>query len=586
MPEQFDEAIRQYVDALGRMVPGSWQTELLVSVERGTVEVLIESFKGDVDGRPDLVTLTEFKKTKSGYRVVNHNFTVPPALRGQQYSNVINKITADQLIRIGGSEISLTADYSVGGYKWLRDGFWPVGGKASLDDIARKSGADKYLVDRWLKLSTDEAQIILQHPILGARYEQIFAGAHIEKMVADVSHAPTYAAVTGQSRQSANDLLKSQLIKRQIELSRAGNTLSADLFEILGRTDDEIAAKIRRLIKKGNGARTPEWQRLEALREAIYKIRMEGWKSVGAEFKQNAVALAYAEASAFSDDIQTLLPVDIDTVLPSRQLLRSVVTSKPMQGQLLTNWVAGVAEADVRRIVNSVQTGLTIGASTEKIISEIFDDGIANITKNQLRTIVRTAIHTIASDARAAFIDQNKTLVSKERFVATLDGRTSPQCRALDGKIFSAGDGPKPPLHFNCRSMRVMHFNAYSLADRPSAPYLERELVSEYAAKQNLGKIRSRASLPRGHKTAFDKWATAQKRNIIGQVSADQSYQKWLAKQTIAFQNGVLGKTKGELFRKGGLTLDKFVDSYGRELSLTDLYAKYPSAFEKANINL
>ena len=62
------------------------------------------------------------------------------------------------------------------------------------------------------------------------------------------------------------------------------------------------------------------------------------------------------------------------------------------------------------------------------------------------------------------------------------------------------------------------------------------------------------------------------------------TYQDWLKKQTVERQDDILGKTKGQLFRKGGLTLDRFIDRNGRELNLAELRAKNAAAFAKAGL--
>ncbi len=41
----------------------------------------------------------------------------------------------------------------------------------------------------------------------------------------------------------------------------------------------------------------------------------------------------------------------------------------------------------------------------------------------------------------------------------------------------------------------------------------------------------------------------------------------------------MLGEKKAELFREGGLTMDKFVNNRGQALTLDQLKAKYPKAW-------
>ena len=59
--------------------------------------------------------------------------------------------------------------------------------------------------------------------------------------------------------------------------------------------------------------------------------------------------------------------------------------------------------------------------------------------------------------------------------------------------------------------------------------------------------------------------------NKAKQVSGSTTYQQWLTRQPASFQDEILGQAKADLFRKGNLTLDRFVDENGRELTLEQL---------------
>jgi hypothetical protein len=78
---------------------------------------------------------------------------------------------------------------------------------------------------------------------------------------------------------------------------------------------------------------------------------------------------------------------------------------------------------------------------------------------------------------------------------------------------------------------------------------------------------------------------TAWANENIGHVSAATTYEKWLASQDVKFQDSVLGKAKGKLFREGGLRLDDFVDASGKELTLKELREMNPAAFVKAHLD-
>ena len=63
-----------------------------------------------------------------------------------------------------------------------------------------------------------------------------------------------------------------------------------------------------------------------------------------------------------------------------------------------------------------------------------------------------------------------------------------------------------------------------------------------------------------------DAWAAEN----VGTVPARTTYDQWLRRQPAAFQDEVLGRTKGKAFRKGA-TVDDFVDALGRPVSAADV---------------
>jgi hypothetical protein len=179
----------------------------------------------------------------------------------------------------------------------------------------------------------------------------------------------------------------------------------------------------------------------------------------------------------------------------------------------------------------------------------------------------------------------NVEVIGLEEYVATLDGRTTMRCKALDGQTFKPGEGPHPPLHVGCRSARVMYLGQ-DIGKRPSKPVTERLLVKEYAQNNRLGKIDSRNDLPYGTKTDFDEWSRKRIRELVGPIPAQTNYNDWLKTQSAEFQLDTLGKTRAELFRNGGLTLDRFIDVDGTTLTLKEVARRDADAFERAGLDV
>ena len=116
-------------------------------------------------------------------------------------------------------------------------------------------------------------------------------------------------------------------------------------------------------------------------------------------------------------------------------------------------------------------------------------------------------------------------------------------------------------------------------------PVTEKGLIREFTSKEKITGVSKRANLPRGTKGKFDEFARKRTRELVGTVPAKTTYQEFLTNQSKQFQDDVLGKTKGKLFRSGGLKLDKFVDSSGREFTLSRLALDEASAFRAAGLD-
>lgn len=178
-----------------------------------------------------------------------------------------------------------------------------------------------------------------------------------------------------------------------------------------------------------------------------------------------------------------------------------------------------------------------------------------------------------------------KDLYEEELIIAVLDSRTPLYCGSLDGQSYPVGQGPMPPHHENCRCIRVANlYGTGPIGSRPANPTTEKILLREYAKANEMDAPATRADLPRGHKGKFDAFTRKRKRELIGQVPAKTTYQDWLKRQKVAFQEEVLGGVRAKLFRKGGLTLDRFVDQRGVEYTLAELARRDGAAFRAAGL--
>jgi len=137
-------------------------------------------------------------------------------------------------------------------------------------------------------------------------------------------------------------------------------------------------------------------------------------------------------------------------------------------GQIVEKAFRGLAESQAQMFNTVVRNGVLTGEPTPQIARRLvgnLDFGqqamsvrqralaggeVTKMANNQVLTIVRTSVQDVSNQASQQVYRANPDITGKYRYVATLDGRTSAICRSLDGREFKYGDGPTPPVHFNC----------------------------------------------------------------------------------------------------------------------------------------
>ena len=192
-------------------------------------------------------------------------------------------------------------------------------------------------------------------------------------------------------------------------------------------------------------------------------------------------------------------------------------------------------------IENKIRAGIIEGKSVDQMVRDIMR--VANQAhKRDVRTIVRTAFNLAGSEARRAVNAANSDVLIGEWLVVTLDSRTSVTCYGLSVKaiIYKIGEGPQPPLHFGCRTVRV-------------------------------GIVDPRYAVPgiKGLKSARGD-------NGVEQIDTDITFDQFLKNQSVAFQKEFFYKFSGghykyEAWKAGKINGADFVDGKGAEIDLSYL---------------
>jgi SPP1 gp7 family putative phage head morphogenesis protein len=273
---------------------------------------------------------------------------------------------------------------------------------------------------------------------------------------------------------------------------RAYNDVILDTVERLAVLNPEsitaarlraILAQLKESLATWSGTSTQmmaeELQGLALLQRDFMVKQLEDLQPPGAQVVVRTVEISpqFAQAVVTSDPTQLGI-VSLSDQLPgaaptiARVTVADGVTLTLPNGEVVRKAFDDIGTKQAELFSQAVRNGLLTGESTESIVrrlkgrldrerlgtvnQQIQQGGLVTArANNQIRAIVRSSITQVNDAAMTEVALANPDATKRYRYTAVLDSRTSPICRSLDGKIYNWGEGPAPPLHFNCRSMRV-----------------------------------------------------------------------------------------------------------------------------------
>jgi len=392
---------------------------------------------------------------------------------------------------------------------------------------------------------------------------------------------------------TTNEKFFEALLAHQVGLLQVSATIRDKIVKELIATESEIRDKIRsRLLNHGSFRNSRDVLRLKTLRRLISKVRTVAWENVEEIWLTEIRKIAENEPKFASMILRTVSPVILSINLPPNSVIDRIINTLPFEGKTLKQWAQHQKQVDLDNIMSQIHIGMVQGESSAQIARRVVvssrsaANSVTKTSRRQAAAVTRTAINHIGNAVRREFYLENENLFSWELYVATLDSRTTPICRSLDGNRYEIGKGPIPPLHWLCRSLRIAILDDQVLGERPANPTTEKMLVGEFKAQNGITKPGSlRRHLPHGTKGQFDKFARTRKRQLIGRTPSQVTYSEWLKGQSASFQDDVLGPTRGRLFRSGQLTLDKFIDRAGKPLTLEELADRHAREFKAAGLD-
>lgn len=331
-----------------------------------------------------------------------------------------------------------------------------------------------------------------------------------------------------------SDTILDWMVMHQVRLMQLSILYQAQAQQELDETEEEvgaIATAVASYIVSVGGLRLDDVRGAAFIQSQVKRmreVRNDGFVSAF-----NRLSANLRQAQAYEAQFYTAARRAMGQAV---QLSTITAGTPSVMGDTLDQWQERLLNNDMQRLKMGLNLGARLGENEATLRARLLGQsalggigGAVEATRRELDTLVRTATDVFADLARVQ-IDLDNGLQGREVYVAILDSRTTKLCAGYHGKTFEVGRGPRPPLHWYCRSTRV-------------------PLVGERTP-----------SLP--------------------------SYREWLNRLSARDQDEVLGPRQGAAFRAGTLTVEGFREPAWRGLDLKRLAERERHVFEAAGMDV
>jgi hypothetical protein len=375
-----------------------------------------------------------------------------------------------------------------------------------------------------------------------------------------------------------NDDLLDNVVGHRVDLMRFSESVREKILSLLYQISDDVQSQINDADLAGITRTSFKIKRqdelLKQIDETIDSAYTQSAKVLAPELLglaqieqkyivkllNKSIKAELASPALTADDLRTLASEVLIQGAPSAEWWDKQLADTQMRfkTQIRLGAAQGETNQQLVKRIRGTATGrtltLTDGDGEENTVKE-FAGGIMDVSTRDATALIRSSVQTISGQVMKAVYDDNQDIMKGIQAHATLDLRTTPFCRAIDGGIWDFDGNPLPespvqipdpgetPYHWGCRTVRVPVTKSWE----------------ELAGK----KIPGLKDVPHSVRASMD-----------GQVPDTLTYNDWLKTKSEDQQKEVLGPARWKLWKDGKATMMDMVDQSGNALTLDELDAK------------
>lgn len=328
-------------------------------------------------------------------------------------------------------------------------------------------------------------------------------------------------------------------------------------------------------LKPGQAAKLATIQK--AAGEAIGKT----YGTIATQQADALTAVAKMESAATGQALNAQIGVDAFGPVLTEKQWSKVANQALIFGHSSGDWWKSQDDSLRFKFMGQMQEGYALGESVDDLIRRVrgtkakgYSDGVMSASRREAEALVRSSVQTVSNAARLAGFEATPEVVKGIRWTATLDGRTTPICQALQGLAWRLPDYepighakafPGPTAHWNCRSTQVAVLRTWDELSGKKIAALDNDTlqarVEKRLAEKGMdpdqiakAKVRARASMD-------------------GQVGQAMDYQAWLKGKGDAYALDLLGPGRFAMWKAGSITMRDLTDQNNRPLTIAQLQA-------------
>lgn len=380
---------------------------------------------------------------------------------------------------------------------------------------------------------------------------------------------------TKTTEMSVNFYFVSQFVAHTADLQRVAESERRIVVGMLKALEKELMDKVA---GAADGSRTKK--RLEALLVQARAQIASTYEDIGVSQEKALKSVGDVEILFFNNAFQTALGAAFPAVALSESQLVNAARNTLINGAPSAAWWKSQSRVLQDRFAQEMRMGYLQGENLDLLTARVrgrfsgrtskvvdpatgavrsvpeYTGGITSISRRHAESLVRTSIQTMAASVRMDLIQENADVMKGMMWHATLDHRTTPLCRARDGKMYTLDGKPighdqpflgGPPAHWNCRSTLV-------------------------PVTKSWGELGGNAKID----AIYDDFVKGGKRaSMDGAVPSQMTYGEWFKSIPEDRQKDILGPRKWRIWKDKGLSFTDMVDQKGNPLTINELRQRY-----------